>query len=346
MSYQISVAVVGATGYVGVELVRLLLSHPMVKIKYLCATQAIGELLSSSYSHLSKDNISVSISCFSDIDLSKIDVVFLCLPHGKSSEVVRKIHDHVKVIDLSADFRIKDINLYKKWYGLHYCPDLIKDFVYGLTEIYYEDIQKSNFVACPGCYPTSVLIPLFPLLRLRLVKSKNIIVDAKSGVSGAGRSLVQDKLFCEVYDTIKSYKISDHRHIPEIEQELCFAACQESINLQFVPNLIPVKRGMMSSIYVELEEGVSLTDVREALLLFYKDSAFISIDEEKAITTKSVVGTNCCYLGIFPGRIPNMIIIISVIDNLLKGAAGQAVQNLNIMMSYNETMALSSIPYF
>ena len=346
MSYQVSVAVAGATGYVGVELVRLLLAHPMVKIRYLCATQSTGKLLSSSYFHISQNYISISVSSFDDIDLDKVDVVFLCLPHGASSEVVKKIHDVVKVIDLSADFRIKDHDIYKQWYGVHYCPDLIKDFVYGLTEIYYEDIQQSSFIACPGCYPTSVLIPLFPLLRLRLVKSNNIIVDAKSGVSGAGRSVKQDNLFCEVYDAIKSYKVSNHRHIPEIEQELCFAACREDINLQFVPNLIPVKRGMMSNIYLELEVGVSLTDVREALLLFYKDSFFVVVDEEKAITTRSVVGTNYCYLGIFPGRLPNTIVIISVIDNLLKGAAGQAVQNFNVMMSYEEKLALSNIPYF
>ncbi|AHC39531.1 N-acetyl-gamma-glutamyl-phosphate reductase [Ehrlichia muris] len=346
MSYQVSVAIVGATGYVGVELVRLLLSHPMVKIKYLCASQSSGKLLSSSHLHISQGDMSVSISCFDDIELSNVDVVFLCLPHGASSNVVRKIHDVVKIIDLSADFRIKDTETYKQWYGPHCCPDLVKDFVYGLTEIYREDIQKSRFIACPGCYPTSVLIPLFPLLRLRLVKSHNIIVDAKSGVSGAGRSVEQDKMFCEVYDVIKSYKISNHRHIPEIEQELCFAACREDISLQFVPNLIPVKRGMISNIYLELEEGISLTDVREALLLFYKDSSFIFIDEEKAVTTRSVVGTNCCYLGVFPGRIPNTVIIISVIDNLLKGAAGQAVQNFNVMMSYNEEIALSNIPYF
>ncbi|UOD98678.1 N-acetyl-gamma-glutamyl-phosphate reductase [Ehrlichia ruminantium] len=346
MSYQVSVAVVGATGYVGVELVRLLLFHPMVKIKYLCATQSIGSLLSSHYDHVLKDSIPVSISCFSSIDLSKVDVMFLCLPHGQSNEIVKKIHNEVKIIiDLSADFRIKDIDTYKEWYGAHCCPDLIQDFVYGLTEIYWEEIKKSRFVACPGCYATSALVPLFPLLRLRLVKNQNIIVDAKSGVSGAGRSVDQKKLFCEIHDVIKSYNISKHRHIPEIEQELCFAACQENINVQFVPNLIPVKRGMLSSIYLELEEGVSPIDIREALLVFYKDSKFILIDEEKAITTKSVVGTNYCYIGVFPGRIPNTVIIVCNIDNLLKGASGQAVQNFNIMMSCDETTALLNVPY-
>ena len=200
-------------------------------------------------------------------------------------------------------------------------------------------------MACPGCYATSALIPLFPLLRLRLVKTKNIIVDAKSGVSGAGRSVDQKKLFCEVHDVIKAYNISKHRHIPEIEQELCFAACQENINVQFVPHLIPVKRGMLSSIYLELEEGVSSIDIREALLVFYKDSKFIFNDEEKARPTRSVIGTKYCYIGVFPGRIPNTVIIVCNIDNLLKGAAGQALQNFNVMISCNETTALLNMPY-
>ncbi|QXK91660.1 N-acetyl-gamma-glutamyl-phosphate reductase [Neoehrlichia mikurensis] len=333
---HIRAVVVGATGYVGVEIVRLLMSHPMVRIKYLCATQ-LGSL-SDVFPHINR-RCDLLISQFEDVDFSQVDVVFLCLPHNISNKLIANIPEFVRIIDLSADFRIKSLDIYQQWYGEHSAQYLIDSAVYGLSEIYRREIKNARLVACPGCYATSMLIPLIPLVKDNLIKVDNIIVDAKSGVSGAGKVLKQENMFCDVNESIKVYSISHHRHISEVEQELSFFA-KKDVLLQFTPHLIPVSRGILSNIYLNLNDKVSIYDINDALLSFYRASDFIFVDNDKAVNTKSVIGTNFCYLGIFPGRRENCIVIVSVIDNLLKGAAGQAVQNFNIMFSLRESLAL------
>lgn len=336
------VAVVGATGYTGIEVVRLLLNHPNVIIEYLSANQNIG-LLSEIYPHILNDDLSV-IS-IDEVHFDNLDAVFLCLPHSQSNRLVSKIPKKVKIIDLSADFRIKNLSLYKEWYGAHESPDLVKNAVYGLSEIYRENIKAARLVACPGCYATAVLLPLLPLLELDIVKEESIIIDAKSGVSGAGRSLSNENLFCEVNGSVKAYKISNHRHIPEIEQEAGLIL-QKDIKVQFVPHLIPVNRGILCNIYLNLKENHSLDYINNKLKSFYKDAPFISINANKSINIRSVVGTNQCQIGVFLGRVENSIIVVSSIDNLLKGAAGQALQNFNIMFGFDETTGLSNIPFY
>ncbi|KJV69510.1 N-acetyl-gamma-glutamyl-phosphate reductase [Candidatus Neoehrlichia procyonis] len=336
-------AVIGATGYVGVEVVRLLVSHPMVEVKYLCSTHS--HMLSDVFFHVDR-NRNLLVSQFHDIDFSHVDVVFLCLPHNVSNKVVVNIPERVKIIDLSADFRIKKLSIYQEWYGKHSAPQLIDSAIYGLTEIYYEKIKDARLVACPGCYATSILIPLIPLVKNNLINTDDIIVDSKSGASGAGRTLKQESMFCDVNESIKAYNVSHHRHIPEVEQELSFFAKKENIMLQFTPHLIPVSRGILSNIYLNLNDEVSVSNVNDILLSFYQDSKFVFVDNDKAVSTKSVIGTNFCYLGVFSGRRTNSIIVVSVIDNLLKGAAGQAVQNFNIMFSLEESLALLQMPIY
>ncbi|WP_339047596.1 N-acetyl-gamma-glutamyl-phosphate reductase [Candidatus Mesenet endosymbiont of Phosphuga atrata] len=336
------VAVIGATGYTGIEVVRLLLNHPSVTIEYLSANQNTG-LLSEIYPHILNDDLFV-IS-IDEVRFDNLDAVFLCLPHGQSNRLVAKIPKKVKIIDLSADFRIKNLSLYEEWYGAHKSPDLVKDAVYGLSEIHRENIKTARLVACPGCYATAVLLPLLPLLGLGIVKEEHIIIDAKSGVSGAGRSLSSENLFCEVNGSIKAYKISNHRHIPEIEQEAGLIL-QKDIKVQFVPHLIPINRGILCSIYLNLKENYSLDDINSKLRSFYKDAPFVAINANKSINIRSVVGTNQCQIDIFLGRVENSIVVVSAIDNLLKGAAGQALQNFNIMFGFDEMTGLSNIPFY
>ncbi|WP_339045709.1 N-acetyl-gamma-glutamyl-phosphate reductase [Candidatus Mesenet endosymbiont of Agriotes lineatus] len=336
------VAVIGATGYTGIEVVRLLLNHPSVTIEYLSANQNTG-LLSKIYPHILNDDLFV-IS-IDEVYFDNLDAVFLCLPHGQSNRLISKIPKKVKVIDLSADFRIKNLSLYEEWYGAHKSPDLVKDAVYGLSEIYRENIKTACLVACPGCYATSVLLPLLPLLKLGIVKEESIIIDAKSGVSGAGRSLSNENLFCEVNGSVKAYKISNHRHIPEIEQEAGLIL-QKDVRVQFTPHLIPISRGILCSIYLNLKESYSLDYINSKLKSFYKDASFILINANKSMNIRSVVGTNQCQIGVFLGRIENSIVVVSSIDNLLKGAAGQALQNFNIMFGFDEMTGLSNIPFY
>lgn len=339
---RIKVAVIGATGYTGIEVVRLLLNHPSVTVECLSANQNTG-LLSEIYPHILNNGLRVIH--VDEVDFDNLDAVFLCLPHGQSNRLAPKIPKKVKIIDLSADFRIKNLSLYEEWYGVHKSPDLVKNAVYGLSEVYKENIKTARLVACPGCYSTSVLLPLLPLLKLGIVKEEPIIIDAKSGVSGAGRSLNSENLFCEINGSIKAYKISNHRHIPEIEQEAGLIL-QKDIKVQFTPHLIPVNRGILCSIYLNLKENYFLDDIDNELKSFYKDAPFVSINANKSINIRSVVGANQCQIGVFLGRIKNSIVIVSVIDNLLKGAAGQALQNFNIMFGFDETVGLLNIPFY
>ncbi len=337
----IRVSILGGSGYTGVELLRILFSHPEVEVVSVTSRKHAGQRV---------QDVFPSMTGFYDLkfiepdidDLSKdSEYCFTCVPHATAMNIVpRLLEKDVKVIDLSADFRIKDKKIYEAWYQAHSCPELLNEAVYGLPEIYREEIARSQLVANPGCYPTSIILPLYPLLKEGKVSSKGIIVDSKSGTSGAGRGLNTATLFCEVNEGFKAYKVGNHRHTPEIEQELSSAAGKKT-TINFTPHLVPMSRGILSTIYVNIENGITEDEIRNFLKEFYRDRPFVKILEENTLpNVSSVRGTNLCHIGLKLDQRTGRLIIISVIDNLFKGASGQAVQNLNIMAGMEETIGL------
>lgn len=342
----IRAAIIGASGYTGAELVRLLYHHPDAEIVALAADKSAGQPMGAIYPHLAPHNLPPLVKV-TEIDWKKADVVFCCLPHAASQEIIKSLPGHLKIIDLSADFRLSDVDMYAKWYGhAHQALELQKEAVYGLSEIYREKVKKARLVANPGCYPTSATLPLVPLLKAGIITADGIVIDSKSGISGAGRSEKLPNLFCEVNESVKAYGVCNHRHLPEIEQTLTDVAGQEVL-VQFTPHIIPMSRGMMSDIYVKLAPGKTVADIRKTLENTYKNEPFVGIAPEGyAPTTREVSGTNMCLIGVFKGRIANTAVLVSVIDNLIKGASGQAVQNMNIMFGIEETAGLQYIPVF
>jgi N-acetyl-gamma-glutamyl-phosphate reductase len=344
---KINVAVIGASGYTGAELIRILVNHPNVKITSLVANSSAGKNIDEIFSHLKPFKLP-ALQRVEDVDFSQDDVAFCCLPHTTSQEVILVLMENfpnLKIIDLSADFRLDDVLNYEKWYkNSHKAPEIQQKAVYGLSEINRDKIRKSSLIACPGCYPTSSLLPLIPLLENKLIDEKTIIIDSKSGTSGAGRSLKQGSLFCEVNNSVKAYSLGAHRHIAEIEQELSKAA-NSVIELDFTPHLIPINRGIISTIYVDIKNNFNIDDLKNCLKTKYEDEYFVNIiDEEPMIS--NVVATNFCEIAIFKGRTKNKAIIVSVIDNLCKGASGQGVQNMNIIYGIDERSGLEFAPTF
>lgn len=347
---KINAAVVGATGYAGAELTGLLLGHAGVNLKYLCSKSYEGKRFSDIYrnmfniisTHLGADDLK-AIS-------KEVDVIFTATPQGYLSELIsEEILDNCKVIDLSADFRIKDVATYEKWYGIkHGAPQLIDEAVYGLCEIHRDKIKPARLVANPGCYTTCSIMSLYPLVRDGMIRYEDIVIDAKSGTSGAGRGAKVDNLFCEVNENIKAYGISTHRHTPEIEQELSFA-CGEDIVLQFTPHLIPMNRGILATIYAKPKEDtkVSYGEIRDIYLKYYKDEPFVRImDAGTYPETKWVEDSNFIDIGFNVDERTGRIIVVAALDNLVKGAAGQAVQNMNIMFGFDEREGLLGAPIF
>ena len=349
MKEKIKTAIIGASGYTGVELIRLLSNHSKVEIKSLVANSNADQEIADIYQHLSHFNLP-KLNKLEEVDFTKIDVAFCCLPHTTSQNVIKFLmensnYKHLKIIDLSADFRLSDGQNYKKWYEHeHLALELQKKAVYGLSEFARDQIKKSNLIACPGCYPTSSLLPLLPLIQAKLIKTDNIIIDSKSGVSGAGRSVKVNNLYCEINDSMKAYSIGNHRHTGEIEQELSKMAASE-IQISFTPHLVPMNRGIISTIYVSLENSFNIDDVKNCLETKYEDEYFVNISTDYP-STRDVFATNFCKIGIFKGRLPNQVIIVSVIDNLVKGASGQAIQNMNIMYGFDEREGLNLLPIF
>ncbi len=340
----VSVGILGATGYTGAELIRLLHFHDKVRITYCSSRQYNGRHIADvlgffrgSFDILLEDFDAGSIK-------NRCDVVFSCLPHGTSMDFISQIAGSVKVIDLSADYRIRDIQTYHDWYGEHTSTDLLTTAVYGLSECYRSEITGASLVANPGCYPTSILLPLIPLLRQGFIDPAGIIIDSKSGVSGAGRGLSLTTHICEAGESFSAYKVGRaHRHIPEIEQELSIVA-ESPVTIEFTPHLIPITRGMLSTIYVNTDRDK--TDLRDCLNAFYQDSAFVSILKDGFPSTKDVRGTNRCLIGLTKNNRTSRAVIVSVIDNLAKGASGQAIQNMNLMLGLPETEGLVSLPLF
>lgn len=345
---MIKVGVIGATGYAGSELVRLLMSHPQVEIQGLTSQRYIGKNFYEVYANFRQ--IQDAVCKEEDIEAmaDECDVVFMALPHGVAAKkVTKEILEKTKVIDFGADFRLKDPLVYEKWYGLeHGGPSLLTEAVYGLCEINREKIKKARLIANPGCYTTCSILSLLPLVAEGLVDKKTIIVDAKSGVSGAGRGLDTGTLFCECNESIKAYKIAAHRHTPEIEEQLSYAG-QEDVVISFTPHLTPMNRGILATCYASLLPNVTREQVEKAYQKWYGEEYFIRLFPEGVFPeTRWVKGSNFVDIGFTIDERTNRIVVIGAIDNLVKGAAGQAVQNMNLLFGLEEQTGLCMPPIF
>lgn len=342
MPTKTPIGIVGATGYTGVELVRLLSNHPNAEIKALTSRQYIGQAFSQVFPaffglcDLKCEELNV------DAIAQKIKVVFLCLPHHEAMETAAAFRKKdVVVIDLSADFRIKDSVTYEKWYGSHSQKSLINEAVYGLPELHRKEIKQAKLIASPGCYATTNILGLAPLLQKGLIDPNNIICDSKSGVSGAGRSASVDNLYSEVNDSFKAYKVGCHRHTPEIEQELSLLA-NKPVTLLFSPHLVPMDRGIFSTIYAQPTTKLSTKDILKIYQDFYSNETFVKVLPEEAMpATKNVRGTNFCHISPLYDERTGKIIILAALDNLTKGASGQAIQSFNILSGFDETTGLT-----
>ncbi len=336
----ISVAVLGASGYTGAELIRILVNHPDVRIAALTADRKAGQPVANVFPQFAGLKLP-DLVAIDKLNWDGIDAVFCALPHGTTQEVIAALPERLKVVDLSADFRLRDIDEYAKWYGhAHRAPALQKTAAYGLTELNRVAVKKARLVANPGCYPTSASLPLVPLLAEKLIDPDAIVIDAKSGVTGAGRSLKENLLFSEVAEGMHPYGVGHHRHMPEIDQSLSEAAGRK-VEATFTPHLIPINRGMESTIYVQLTGKHAPEDLRAALAHRYTDEPFVQVLPQGATPeTRFVRGSNNCQIAVHPDRKAGRAIVTSVIDNLTKGASGQAVQNFNLMYGLPETRAL------
>ncbi len=339
---MIKCAVVGAKGYTGSEIIKLLAKHPEVTLTFLAdkddEIQDARDFIPSL-----PESLGLKIEKFShDAVVESSDVIFLALPHTKSIAFAAKLKGENKlVIDLSADFRLKNIETYEKWYNVkHADPALVTDAVYGLPELNRDMIEKSKLIANPGCYPTGTILGLAPLLKKGLIKKEAIVIDAKTGVSGAGRNPSAATHFCEVYENFKPYKLNQHQHMPEIE-EVISGVAGSSISITFVPHLLPILRGILATIYVEKNENTSASAIYQAFSDMYKDEPFVRLLKQGEFPqTKNVEGTNYCDIGVWASDSSSRVIIVTAIDNLIKGASGQAVQNMNICCGLDETMGL------
>ena len=336
---SIKAGIIGGTGYTGLELVRLLHNHPNAKITHLCSRTNVGKAVAVEFPNLI-NYVDLNFIAADDNALFECDVIFFATPHGVAMNSVGKFLDKgIKIIDLSADFRIKDSVEWSKWYGIkHTQAALLQSAVYGLPEVYSSQIKNAALVANPGCYPTAITLALKPLLEANAIDTKNIIADCKSGVSGAGRAANVATLFCEVNESLKPYNTNQHRHKPETQQVLSEIA-GTAVDFIFSPHLIPMSRGMLASVYVDLIKDI---DPQELFENHYQDNKFVQLLPNGIYPqTQSVKGTNNCHISI--QKSGNKLIIMAVIDNLIKGASGQAVQNMNLMFDFDEGMGLEAI---
>ncbi|GAB0493517.1 hypothetical protein MMPV_004801 [Pyropia vietnamensis] len=355
----VRVAILGASGYTGVELLRLLSSHPHTSIVALSGERSAGSPMGAVFPHLSfgppggfvtsLPDLTTTASVVEACHAGEVDVVFCCLPHATTQKIIAQLPlDTVRVVDLSADFRLRDVDMYATWYGApHAAVELQSEAVYGLTELSRDAVRGARLVANPGCYPTSAQLPLIPLLTAGLIKPEDIIVDAKSGVTGAGRSAKVGTLFCETADGLSAYGVASHRHAPEIEQGLSDAAGQP-VNVVFTPHLVPLSRGILSTIYVKLADGATADGLRECLATTYAAEPFVHVLSAGVAPphTRHVRGSNHAVMGVYADRVAGRAIIVCVIDNIVKGASGQAVQNMNVMCGFDESAGLEFTPVF
>jgi N-acetyl-gamma-glutamyl-phosphate reductase len=343
---KIKIGVIGASGYTGADLIRLAACHPAMEISLLAANTHAGKPLAEVFPHLGFIGAPALVKA-EEADWASCEAVFCGLPHGTAQDIIVTLPESVKIIDMSADFRLKDTSTYAKWYGReHAAPHLIEEAVYGLTEFYENEIAAARLVACPGCYPTAALLALLPLVKSGLVDPADIIIDAKSGITGAGRSLKQNILFSEAGEGLSPYSIASHRHAPEIEQEIS-AAAGKTVFVNFTPYLVPMSRGELVTAYVRLEGAATAEDLNAIFRARYAAAPFVKLAPKGTLpSTQFVRGSNYCLLGAYQDRIPGRAIVISAIDNLVKGSAGQAVQNFNLMFGLPQTMGLEQLPMF
>ncbi|MBT3195762.1 MAG: N-acetyl-gamma-glutamyl-phosphate reductase [Candidatus Ruthia sp.] len=339
---MIKAGIIGGTGYTGVELLRLLHNHAQVEVIAISSRSEAGQLVGDFFPSLAGQT-DLAFTAPGDAILDECDVIFFATPHGVAMETAGTFIDKgIKVIDLGPDFRLRDKDEYAQWYGLeNFQDDLLASSVYGLSEINRDQIKNAQLIGNPGCFPTTVLLALKPLIENKLIDLSSIIVDSKTGVSGAGRGANQAMLLCEASESVKAYGVSGHRHYPEIKQELSLLAGGEPIGLTFIPHLVPMIRGMESTIYVDLLD--TNTDVQSILEAAYKDEHFVTVlGAGIAAETRSVKSSNFCQIAA-QKSVGGKLVITSVIDNLIKGAAGQAIQNMNIMFDMDEGLGLEQI---
>jgi N-acetyl-gamma-glutamyl-phosphate reductase len=344
---MLKAAIFGASGYTGQELIRILSGHQDVELTAVTSRRFAGQLVTEVFPSLG-GLTSLKYQNTAGSDIAEIcDIVFLALPHGVSMEIAPVfLKAGKRVIDLSADYRLRDAGTYEKWYAPHSSAGFLKDAVYGIPELYRREIRETSLVANPGCYPTSVILGLAPALKNRLIDVNTIIADSASGVSGAGREPQIGSLFCEVDGGFKAYKVGKHRHTPEIEQELNSLA-GEKFAISFTPHLLPVKRGILSTIYANLKKDVALPELHSLYSSFYAGEKFVRICPAGSFPNiSSVCGSNFCDIGLAVDLRTKRAIIISAIDNLIKGAAGQAVQNMNILCNWKEDTGLQMAPLY
>lgn len=345
---MINVGIIGASGYTGAELARILYNHPEVQITAATSRQNAGRPLSEIFPNL-RGNVDITCENLSVAELcGKADFFFTAVPHKTAMDLVPDLLDAgKKVVDLSADFRLRDVSVYEEWYQPHSSSQLLGEAVYGLPELYRNDIAGCRLVANPGCYPTSIILGLAPLLKACAIEVQSIIADSKSGTSGAGRAAQTGSLFCEVHDGFRPYKVGRaHRHTPEIEQELSVLAGDE-VRISFTPHLLPISRGILSTVYASLVPGFDREKIDTLYRNHYQKEPFVRLLEEDSFpATQYVRGSNFCDISYKIDPVTNRIIVMSAIDNIVKGASGQAVQNMNLMHGFEETTGLTTIPLF
>ena len=351
MVTKAKIGVLGASGYTGGELVRMLLRHPRVQIVLLTAERSAGKAMRDVFPQFSPFPLPQLVAIDGiEWRTAALDVAFCALPHATTQIVVKKLlklSPTTKVVDISADFRLADTAAYAKWYGHeHHAPELQKEAVYGLTEIHRRDIRKARLVANPGCYTTCAQLPLIPLIKNKAIELDEIVIDAKSGMTGAGRAAKETMLFSEVSEGFHAYGLGNHRHMAELDQEFSLAAGREVI-VTFTPHLVPMNRGILSTIYVRGRRGRTPEDLHAILLKSYMKEPFVHVlPFGETPQTRHVRGSNMTFIGVAKDRIPGRAILVSALDNLVKGASGQAIQNMNLIMGWPETMGLEQVALF
>ena len=335
---KLNVLIAGCTGYIGIELTKILIKHDKVKIKYLCGSSSVGKNLSS-FDKTIKSKLP-KITKFNKAMLKNIDIIFTALPNGEAQKLSKFLNKNNTLIDLSADFRIGSQS-YLKWYKKkHFAKENIKKSVYSLPELNQKNLKNYQIISCPGCYPTSILLPLVPLIKNKMINVENIIIDSKSGYSGAGRNVHKKYAKKNLYESLSAYGIGFHRHNPEIDLELK-KYTNKNIKFNFTPHLTPMFRGILTTIYVNTKKNINQDKVLKTLKTFYNKKNFVTVmNKNKYLSTNDVINTNHCKISVCKTKYPNKLILLSVIDNLIKGGSGQAIQNMNIKFNFNQWKGL------